>query len=196
VKSVQESSFIIDTGKREYSFRTDEDTRYSGKKMKKGRIATVTYTGKLKKDPQALAVYCIKPKKKNKKEPVPDPKPEPKPQPKPQPKPVVDPTVTVYGEILNVDDNSASIQDEHGDAIDLTIDDNTTISSGYLPAVGDHVQVTYNKDTMVMIDLQLLFRPDTSKKSTDEQVDKQADNAGDKALANDDTQTSTNDETE
>lgn len=171
VDSVKDGSFILKTKTSSYSFATDSSTKYTGEKIKAGRLATVSYVGKLGNDERAVGVYTVIPKKddssknkdkekgKKKKEPMPDPKPKPQPKPKPSPKPVVDPKITTKGSIVTVDNKNLKIQDDNDNAITLKIDKNSKIASGYIPAEGDIVKVIYNKNKMLLIEIQLIERP-------------------------------------
>ena len=173
IESVSDGSFILKTKTSSYSFSRDSSTKYTGEKMKKGRIATVSYVGKLGNDEKAIGVYTIIPRKdandkkhkkapkKHKKEPMPDPKPTPKPEPGKSigPEPVVDPTITAKGEIISVSKKAVRIQDIHDNEIKLKITKKTKIASGYVPEKGDEVQVVYDKDKMTLLKIQLIERP-------------------------------------
>ena len=169
VKQIQGDSFIIDTGKKLYTFTTKGNTKYSGKKMKKGYIATVTYIGELNDSPTAVGVYCVKPKKKTKEKKVADPKPvKKKTEKKKKQTEKEDILITVYGEITEVNNAKLVLIDEHDDELKLNISDDSTISSGYMPEAGDHVEVTYFKDRKTLDDIQLLYRPEDEEEEDED----------------------------
>ena len=55
--------------------------------------------------------------------------------------------------------DSCTIRQNDGSKLELD-PSGTTISSGYFPEEGDTVQITYNLDTMELLDIQLVSRPD------------------------------------
>ena len=55
--------------------------------------------------------------------------------------------------------DSCTIRQNDGSKLELD-PSGATISSGYFPEEGDTVQITYNLDTMELLDIQLVSRPD------------------------------------
>ena len=61
VDKVEKKSFTLRTKENTYTFLIYEKISYKGEKLASGQQATVTYYGKLKEDPVAVAVYCSGP---------------------------------------------------------------------------------------------------------------------------------------
>ena len=55
--------------------------------------------------------------------------------------------------------DSCTIRQNDGSKLELD-PSGATISSGYFPEEGDTVQITYDLDTMKLLDIQLVSRPD------------------------------------
>ena len=58
IEKVEKTTLTVNSGEKQYSIRTDDQTIYSGDKPDKGERTEITYTGKLDKDPLAVKVYC------------------------------------------------------------------------------------------------------------------------------------------
>ena len=77
--------------------------------------------------------------------------PEPTAPPKPE-------TVAVNAEgTIDAWDNPCVIKINGGGTVTLDISD-ATISGGYIPEVGDSVRISYDKDNMKLLDVQLVYR--------------------------------------
>ena len=67
VEKYTDKTIVINTGAKVYTFKVNKNTQYSGSTMpKKGVKATITYKGKLKEKPVAVAVFCKKVKNQQK----------------------------------------------------------------------------------------------------------------------------------
>ena len=86
---------------------------------------------------------------------------------------MVDPTVTAYGDITNLTKRFCTIKDEHGDVLKLYISKDAKIASGYIPQIDDNVKITYDKDKMWLLSIQLINRPDPDPDSDYDEVVKQ-----------------------
>lgn len=109
--------------------------------------------------------------------PTPAPTPSPEPAPSPEPTPTPEPseqTVTVDAVITEwtseANPNSFKVRVDEETELGLNIEDDLDIPSGYLPAVGDKVRVTYMDKSMKLIKMELL-----EKAKSDEDQDKDKD---------------------
>ena len=92
-------------------------------------------------------------------EPAPEPEPEPTPEPEPAPTPIPEDAITAEGMITKwgIDGTSTfSVLLEDGGMIILEAGDFTEIASGYFPAEEDTVKVTYMKEDMKALKIELI----------------------------------------
>lgn len=100
--------------------------------------------------------------------------------------------IKAKGQILKWGSNPAVFKVEGGATLRLDISD-ATISAGYIPEVGDQVIITYDKETMKLIDLQLEYRqPDTQDQPTNN-TKKKTNNNTSKDTTNDNTDNTSKD---
>ena len=91
--------------------------------------------------------------------PEPEPEPEPTPEPEPEPTPIPEDAITAEGMITKwgIDGTSTfSVLLEDGGMIILEAGDFTEIASGYFPAEEDTVKVTYMKEDMKALKIELI----------------------------------------
>ena len=91
--------------------------------------------------------------------PEPEPAPEPTPEPEPEPTPIPEDAITAEGMITKwgIDGTSTfSVLLEDGGMIILEAGDFTEIASGYFPAEEDTVKVTYMKEDMKALKIELI----------------------------------------
>ena len=108
---------------------------------------------KIKKDMTVNALWEQKP------EPAPEPEPEPTPEPEPEPEPLPEEAVTAEGMITKwgIDGtDSFSVLLDDGGMIILEFGDYTYIADGYIPAEEDTVQVSYMKEDMKALRIELI----------------------------------------
>ena len=95
-------------------------------------------------------------------EPEPEPEasePEPEPEPKVQSAPAAAIRVSGKGTIIKGNENKRTVEIEVNDKkLTLKYDDDTNISSGYIPQKGDVVKIEYDSDSMMLKDIQLISR--------------------------------------
>ena len=111
--------------------------------------------------------------------PTPAPTPSPEPAPSPEPTPTPEPseqTVTVDAVITEwtseANPNSFKVKVDDQTELGLNIEDDLDIPSGYLPAVGDKVRVTYMDKSMKLIKMELLEKAKSDDKDKEEDKDK------------------------
>ena len=180
---------VIQTSKKKYTFKIVNDTRIENKEyMKAGHKTTITYIGKLDKDPVAASIFCSRDtatgkdsKKQDKKD---DKKKEDKKDEKKDDDKPDDPgevVIEARGDIVDWDDPCV-IKLDGGATVKLDIKD-AKVSAGYVPQPGDQVIIRYDKTAMKLIEIQLEYRPvlDTNTVVIDEEdADAEAE-AGDEA---------------
>lgn len=92
-------------------------------------------------------------------EPAPAPEPTPDPEPEPEPTPIPEDAITAEGMITkwSIDGTDIfSVLLEDGGMIILEVGDYTDIASGYFPAEEDTVKVTYVKEDMKALKIELI----------------------------------------
>ena len=104
-------------------------------------------------------------------EPEPEPEPEatePEPEPEPkvtepkvtEPKQPTDTKVSGQGTIASGDSSSVKITMKDGTTLTLSITDETQIPSGYIPAKGDVMNITYGSNSMTLVKVKVLKKAD------------------------------------
>jgi len=126
---------------------------------------------KVTKDMTVTALW----EKEAKPAPAPTPAPTPEPEPKPEPEPseqtaTVDAVITEWTSEANP--NSFKVKADDQTELGLNIEDDLDIPSGYLPAVGDKVRVTYMDKSMKLIKMELLEKAKSDDKDKEEDKDK------------------------
>lgn len=95
----------------------------------------------------------------------PDKKDEPAPEPQPEPEPS-EQTVRQEGVITEwtseANPNSFKVRLDDGTEIGLNIEDDLDIPSGYFPAVGDRVEVTFFEKSMKLVKMDLIEKAQTA----------------------------------
>ena len=101
---------------------------------------------------------------------APEPEPEPEPEatePEPEPEPKVtepeqptDTKVSGQGTIASGGSSSVEITMKDGTTLALSITSETQIPSGYIPAKGDVLNITYRSNSMTLVKLKLLKKAD------------------------------------
>lgn len=166
IKEAAKDKVVIKTSKKEYVFKIDKDTKIQNPEYyKAAHKTTITYVGDPEKDPLATSVFCSRDIVTDKGEIKPDQKKEEKKQ-EDKEKKEEEVEIKTKGSIVKWDDDEDKDNDEKkatfkvdgGATLQLDIKD-AEISGGYLPEVGDEVVIKYNKKTMKLIDLELVYRP-------------------------------------
>ena len=122
---------------------------------------------KVTKDMTVTALW----EKEAKPAPAPTPEPEPKPEPEPSEQTAtVDAVITEWTSEANP--NSFKVKADDQTELGLNIEDDLDIPSGYLPAVGDKVRVTYMDKSMKLIKMELLEKAKSDDKDKEEDKDK------------------------
>ena len=93
-----------------------------------------------------------------------DPDEQPSPESS-EPQIAADPKVSGQGTIVKGEERSVVIKMNNGDELKLTIDENTNISSGYIPEKGDIVKISYSSTSMTLKDIQLVSRAEKAEKA-------------------------------
>ena len=92
------------------------------------------------------------------------PEPE-KEEPAPEPKKEEPAEVIIKADATIIEGNeekrTATLKLDNGEEVTLNLDKKTTIASGYFPAKDDVVKITYEKNKMVLREIQLVSRPAT-----------------------------------
>ena len=77
--------------------------------------------------------------------------------------------IEAKGTIIEGDEEKRTVKirldDDDKTEIELKIDKDTDISSGYFPEKGDIVKIRYDKDTMLLKDIQLVNRAEDKEDS-------------------------------
>lgn len=127
----------------------------------------VTPEPEQKEEPATEPEQEVAPEPEQKEEVAPEPEPEPEPEKKeeaaPEPKKEEPAEVIIKADATIVEGNekkrTATLKLDNGEEITLSLDKKTTIASGYFPAKDDVVKITYEKNKMVLREIQLVSRP-------------------------------------
>ncbi|MDO4869760.1 MAG: hypothetical protein Q4A65_05715 [Bacillota bacterium] len=186
IKKVSGATIILTTGKKTYTVVMNGDTAVKGRSfITKGTKATITYKGDVKDGKLvAISIYCYK--KKDPKKPTEPTKPtnptdptdptQTEPTGPTQTEPTeTEPTEPTEPEQVYVDatgvivswGQTCKIKVDSGS--ELTLDaEHATVASGYFPEAGDKVKIKYEKNSMILTDLQLIDRPQPEPATEDD----------------------------
>jgi hypothetical protein len=120
-------------------------------------------------EPEEEVTPAPEPEEEATPEPAPEeeaaPEPEKKEEPAPEPKKEEPAEIIIKANATILEGNeekkTAKLKLDNGEEITLNIDKKTTIASGYFPAKDDVVKITYEKNKMVLREIQLVSRPAT-----------------------------------
>ena len=189
IAGASENKIIVQTSKKKYTFGIVDETRIENKKyMKSGHKTTITYMGKLGKNPVAASIFCskdtvtaqekktaskktakkatkkatkkaAKKETKKKESKKEEKKKDDKEDKKKEDDKEKEVIIEAKGTLVEWDD-PCTIKVDGGATVILDIKD-ADVAAGYIPEVGDQVLIHYNKDTMKLIDIQLEYRNTT-----------------------------------
>ncbi len=112
-------------------------------------------------EPEEEAVPEPEPEEEEEVTPEPEPQVEAEPEPEPEEEEPAEVIIESGATIIegNEEKRTAKLELDNGDTVTLALDGDTTIASGYFPAKGDEVKITYEKNGMTLREIQLVNRP-------------------------------------